>query len=386
MVFSYPDMLIVVNDDVLKKAQEKKDRDNEIALETLRHLSWSIRRNHHLVFIPSLNEASLKNLEACLNTNDLKALRFSYSKKQDLKVIRNILNYRIEVSFEHETALDGSIIKINPGRTNSLELFEECHLLTENIIDSSFYDYVALAYLKNNNIDAHTFKINYYPLQGGGVTTKQVFIFECKAGQHLCLSILDSDKKWPNHADLGDTASSLKREYEKYVGQSGKPIACHYYIMENTSEIENLIPPYILKYFSNTNQISFLNKESSALPWFDIKKGFDYQLLYNDDACREWKKVLPSMIDWNCIDKIKKESIDVCDFIKRIKSSGLKRVVDPWGSTILYTVLHPDTKHQCKYSLKNVDLNKLTPEQQKEWNTIGNIIFNWCCCFSKTVY
>lgn len=380
-------MFIEVCDDVLRKALKSSDKDNEQAIETLHQLSWAIRRNHHLVYFPSLTQNDIDNLNGLLNQRDTAAIRHSYSKKRDLKGMLNLVKIHVELSFEFPTQRTDDVIKINPKEAGQFELFEECHLLTENLLDAEFYKYVALSFLKDNRIDECVFNMAYYPLQGGGVTTKQVFLMECELDQHLCLAILDSDKKWPNFNGYGQTASVFVNSYKDHKKKKGIPLASHYYVMDNTNEIENLIPIEVLKHFSSKDQKAFLTAHFSVMPWFDIKKGLEYQLLYEkDEAFREWKGVLPKVMNWTKLEAEKAKSIDAQEFDNRIKKAGFKPVVQPWGTSILDNVLHPDTKHKNKYDLKKIDLDRLLQEQQQEWKAIGGLIFDWCCCFTKKLY
>lgn len=378
-------MLIVVQNDVLIKAQDKTDYEHEQAVETLRHLSWSIRRNHHLVFFPSLCQNDIDSLERFLNKQEIKAIQRSFSKKRDLQVILGRMEYHVEISFNEESGRNGNVIKIKPSADNKLCLFEKSFLLTENILDANFYRYLAIAYQKSLRIDECVFKTNYYPLQGGGATTKQVYILECESGAHFCLAILDSDKKWPNYNGYGETANEFVDEYNRYLRDNDEPINCTYYIMQNINEIENLIPLEILKHFSSPKQRSFFTMFPGALPWIDIKKGFDYRMLYNDNAVSEWKNVITT-IDWAKIATIKSLSSDEKEYIEKVEAAQLDEVVKPWGYNILYRVLYPDSKHKNKYDLRKIDISKLYHEQRLEWDEIGKLVFNWCCCFTGKVY
>lgn len=382
-------MLIEVCDDVLRKALNSSDEDNEMAVETLRHLSWSIRRNYHLVHFPSIDENDLDKLSNILNASEAKSFRFSFSKRRDLEKMKRNLQFYASVSFDTSDTKDAfqeSIIKINPKVDSRLELFQKSHLLTENLLDSEFYQYFARAYQKTIHFDECIYKINYYPLQGGGSTTSEVYIYECKIGQHFCLAILDSDKKWPNYDGYGQTARIFEEDYNSYLVKNKKPITCKYYVMDNASEIENLIPHDVLSIFSTKEQRSFISSFPNALPWLDIKKGFDYCMLFEDGARKEWKQVFPTKIDWVKIDKIKSISKNMDEFKDNLITENIPELVQPWGKKILEDVLRPKTKKQNKYDLKKVELLKLPQFQRDEWLNIGRLIYSWCCCFVRTTY
>lgn len=380
-------MFIEVSEGVLRIAQRNSDKEHIRAVETLRQLSWAIRKNHHLVFFPSLNKDKVDGLKGILNDNELAAIQYSFSKKNDLLKIKSLLPCYALVSFDEVTSRRGNIILINPWKDNNYELFEKCHLLTENLIDSEFYQNFAVAYQRSNHIVLEAFRTSFYALQGGGAATKQVFVYECKLKEHFCLAILDSDKKWPNYKGYGQTANLFEEEYNQYVKDNGLPIACHYYIMNLANEAENLIPIEVLKKHSNNDQKEFLNNYPSALPWFDLKKGLEYRLLYDKpDAFNEWRNVFPNEMDWPHLASLISQSQDVNIFLSKIQSEKIKPIIKEWGISLLNNVLHPDRKHQNMYNLRSVDLSRLSPEQKSEWATIGSLVFNWCCCFSKKMY
>lgn len=382
-------MFIEVCDDVLRKALNSSDEDNEKAVETLRHLSWSIRRNYHLVHFPSIDENDLENLRDILNSSEAKAICWSFSKRRDLQKMKSNLQFYASVSFDTDIAtigFEGAIIHINPKADSRLELFQKSYLLTENLLDSEFYQYFARAYQKSIHLDECIYKINYYPLQGGGSSTGEVYIYECQQGQHFCLAILDSDKKWPNYKGYGQTANTFEEHYKGYLVKNKEPITCYYHVMENACEIENLIPHSVLSVFSTNEQKSFISSNPNALPWLDIKKGFDYCMLFEDDALKEWKQVFPLEIDWEKIEKIKSVCKDKDEFKDKIVAEKLPELVKPWGKKILEDVLRPKTKKQNKYDLKKVEISKLPLFQQEEWGYIGRLIFSWCCCYVKTIY
>ena len=374
-------MFIEVAEDVLNKALRLSDKENEEAVECLRHLALSIRHNCHLVYLPSLDVNMLRSMEAFLNKAEIKAFTYSFAKKNDLRIIKQHLTTIIVVSFLSESRKDGNVVRVKPGKTNIIDLYEQSHLLTENLMDSRFYEYVSFSFQKRKRIDESVFGINFFPLQGGGVTIKDVYVMECGLGRHLCLAILDSDKKWPNYQGYGDTASTFEKEYKSYLKKHDEPLACDYYVMQNVNEIENLIPIQVLNHFSSPQQKTFLSRHSNAIPFFDMKKGLEFKLLYNNKAFQEWKNVLPNETDWDEIERQRKVSTDVNDFVEKVRKAGVKDVVQEWGSNLLEKIVCPEPRKKEKVNLKKIDFNNLLTEQKVEWDAIGSIIFSWCCCF-----
>ena len=380
-LFSLRCMFVEVADDVLRKALRLSDNENEEAIECLRHLALAIRHNCHLVYLPTLDFNILQEMEKFLNKAEIKAFTFSFAKKNNLRIIRQHLTARIEISFLSETTKDGDVIKIRPGKSNRFDLFERCHLLTENLLDAKFYDSVSSSFQKRNRIDECVFGISYYPLQGGGVTIKDVFLMECGLGKHLCLAILDSDKKWPNYHGYGETATKFEEEYDGYLNKHNEPITCSYYVMQNTNEIENLIPIQILNHVSSPTQKGFLARHANAIPFFDMKKGFDFKLLYKDNARQEWSAVLPDETDWNGLERLKNASTDEKDFVEKAMNAGIKFETQPWGTNLLDKVVNPEFRKKDKVNLRKIDFNSMLAAQKTEWDLIGSKMFSWCCCF-----
>lgn len=374
-------MFIEVADDVLRKALRPSDSENEEAVECLRHVALAIRRNCHLVYLPSLDANMLKELENILNKAEIKALTFSFSKKNNLRVIKQYLTIRIEISFLSETAKDGDVIRIKPEKNSKIDLFERCHLLTENLLDAKFYNYVSFSFQKRNRIDECVFGISFYPLQGGGVTIKDVYMMECGLGRHFCLTILDSDKKWPNFIGYGDTATKFEQEYNGYLAKHNDPITCTYYVMQNTNEIENLIPIQILNHVSSPAQKRFLAQHPNAIPFFDIKKGFELKLLFKGNAIREWRIILPDETDWDELERLKTVSANDIEFVENATNAGVKFNAQPWGTSILDKIVNPETRKKVTINLKKIDFDSMLAAQRTEWDAIGKMMFSWCCCF-----
>lgn len=379
-------MFIEVSTDVVNKSLDSSDVDRDVAIETLRELSLAVRRNHHLVFIPYLSVDIINKMSAFLNKNELVSLKFCYKKRRDLYELRNSIQLKCVVSFLEKTRCADNVIYLNPKQVDCFEFNEESHLLTENILDSEFYAIMAKVYQKNNRIDSGIFKTHFFPVQGGGATIKDVYLLECRLGEHFCLCIIDSDKKWPNCKRVGQTAQEFETATKKWNEERGMPVFSDYYIMRNTSEIENLIPHSVLKHFSSLQQQSFITNHHEDLLWLDIKKGLEYKILYNVEAYDEWKTAIPNEVPWNDIDQIKMASADEKDYKQKVVEANLPVIINPWGGRILEKVLHPDSRHVGKYNLFETDLTTLTTGQRAEWLTIGSLIFNWCCCFTNKIF
>lgn len=381
----YVAMFVEVDIDVVSKALDQNDLDQEIALETLRELAMAVRRNHHVVFIPLLSVQLIGKLSNYLSNNEIVCFQYCFKKKRDLQVLGNSLIIKCVVSFGESTKKVGNIIYLNPKENVNFEFNEESHLLTENIMDSVFYGCVTKVFQKYKHLDCGVFRARFFPVQGGGATIKDVYLLECKQREHFCLCIMDSDKKWPNCSEYGQTAQEFEKALNGWVKENGEAIRCNYYIMQMASEIENLIPLAVLKHFSSIQSSRFVTNHSNIFQWLDLKKGIEYKILYNNEAYKEWKAALPNDIPWAQIDSIMHESGDEKDFKQKVKEANLPVAVTPWGGKLLEKVLFPDRRHSEKYSLFETKLDELLPEQKTEWLTIGALIFSWCCCFSNKI-
>ena len=381
----YVNMFFEVCIDVVNKALDPYDLDRECAVDTLCKLATAVRRNHHVVFIPLLSEEMIRKLDNVLGKNEVVSLQYCFKKKRDLFALGKIIKVKAIVSFKEPEGNVDNVIYFNPKFTSQFEYNEECHLLTENIMDSEFFAYITKAYQKNSRVDSGLFRIKFFPVQGGGSTIKDVFVYECKLCEHFCLCIMDSDKKWPNCTEYGQTAKEFIKYIEERNISDDELSKCRYYIMQNVCEIENLIPMSVLKHFCSVQTKWFLMNHMNIIQWLDLKNGFEYKLLYYDEAYTEWKKVLPNEIPWQQIDNIKLNVTDIQEFKDRLKSANFPLLFTPWGGKLMDKILHPDSKHCGKYNLYETALGSLLPGQKTEWLTIGSLIFSWCCCFSNKI-
>lgn len=355
-------MLIEVGADIIAKA----GTGNKDAIEVLEQLANAYKYNKHLIFLSPEQRTLIKDIRY-LSSNS-KAI-YKGMKVSGLNSIRD----KVEI-----TAIISSInpnnankLWINPEEHKAMEFFEETHLLVENLLDEKFFKKVVECYQTNNKLQK--LSICYYPLHGGGGTTKTVYIKEIELKQHFCLAILDSDKKYPGDK-YGQTSEDLRS-----IHDSENPFNCGYYRMECVSEIENLIPISVIDKFgykTNANPILQIR----PLSYVDMKKGvvccniinqemYDYVLnLLNSiglgDKLEKCKECLS-----NCKFKVNKKTKEEC-----MKS---KTIVDGFGSNLLSNLLN---EGECIGKLEKIRKSDLTNDQLKEWNKIGRIIFEWCCC------
>ena len=189
------------------------EHGNRYAIEMLVRLSLAIKYGKHIVF------AGVRLLDRIISLNALD----THEKAQYRKIRNNYavigalcrkLDFKAVVLMRGDNCRTHHRILINATKAEKLEVYEECHLLTENLIDGEFFEYLVKEYVKRLGTTTH---ICYMPQMGGGNTIAKVYKMEVIRGQHFCLSILDSDKKFPT-ASYGDTCKALRAEdKDKYL-------------------------------------------------------------------------------------------------------------------------------------------------------------------------
>lgn len=371
-------MFIIICQDVIEKAIDCNDRDNENAVEVLKKTLLAVQWRKHIVFVPELTEEDIQKLKKELTPKEIKLLEYVFSRRLNSNSLMAKLSIYVQITFNKSTHKDSPIIYINPKTTFNFELYEETHLIVENILDSVFYDKAICNYYQRKNKLNSCYTTEFYPVQGGGMAIPEVIKYEIGLAQHFCFIIGDSDKKCSKSKE-GQTASEIREMLKK-----NKSSYMDFYIMSKVREIENLIPFCILNLYSMKKQEDFLAQHANTnnLSFFDMKLGMDYKILYYARIHEEYKSIFPTEIDWNKIDDIKRN----VDCPKRFSEevSSIPSFIKEWGTGILYDVLYPQKPKQKDniYKLYEIKESDLTPNQKEEWDAIGKLIFSWCCCFA----
>lgn len=364
-------MLIEIGEDIVAKAET----GDAVALEVLQQLAIAYKYGKHLIFIPISLLVRICSI-SYLNKNVISIYKRLRNKASELGVLKQAISYSAIV-----TTIDPNNqnqLWVHPARHVAIELYEETHLLVENLLDSDFYKYVSTYYQNNHKLNkCH---ICFFPLQGGGTTIKNVYEKEIDLGQHLCLAIMDSDKNYPND-QYGSTSGELKQMHEEK-----EPFNCNYYRMKKVCEIENLIPLSIVQtYQKNDKKNIFQLSPKLALSFFDMKKGLRFCSIKNEAMYNYWESIFSDHEELK--DKLKKchqeclveHKYEVSKDIKNTcpKSSN---ILDGFGSDLLKDLLH-DVASIGK--LKKVKPYELTEDQREEWENIGKLVFEWCCAGEK---
>ena len=377
-------MLITICQDVIEKGFNLKDDDNLYAIETLKKLLMSVKWRKHIVCIPDMDENDIDGLAPLLTKEETKLLYFVHSKRQLSFPLINRLSIYTKITFLEETKKTDNVIVLNPRTHIDFELYEETHFIVENILDSQFYAHVICKYFQERyKLRPDCFTIEYYPVQGGGATISDVVKNELNLKQHFSFAVCDSDKKYKESQEEGDTAKGIRTVFSEIITNGGNPFHADFYVMSKVREIENLIPFCVLDLYSNPSQKQFVACHQSHLSFFDMKVGLEYRILYDKDVYEGWKRVFPNEIDWHQIDIYKNEANDYDEFCDKVKRMDI--LVVAWGKNILKCILNPDTRirKDNQYRLYEISEGQLTTNQKEEWDAIGRHVFSWCCRFTN---
>nr|MDE7457073.1 hypothetical protein [Prevotella sp.] len=223
-------MFIIICQDVIEKAINRNDSDNKDAIEALKKVLLAVLWRKHVVFVPGLSEEDIQKLEKELTSKEIKLLDYVFSERQNSLSLKDKLSIYAQITFNESIHKDAQIIYINPKTVSNFELYEETHLIVENILDSVFYSKAICSYYqRKHRLHTDCYTIAFYPVQGGGTTISEVLKYEMKISQHFCLVIGDSDKKCADYKNEGDTAKGIRNVVKEYEKNHGKLPFIDYY-------------------------------------------------------------------------------------------------------------------------------------------------------------
>lgn len=370
-------MYIEIKEDIITDAIDKAGMSTNDSLDLLIKFSYCAQAGKHVITVPCLNNSKLvKKLCRVMPKRNVEMLLASQRIHYQLKAIKSSVSVYAIVTYQEITPNDGVIV-VNPQKRNKFEPFSESRVLTEHINDSMFFKYLVRFYLKDAGIGK--WRIYFEPSMGAGSTTADVLSNIIKEEKYFCLAIADSDKKYPT-SDYGETASKIKDIMEAY-----NPFNCDYYIMDDVTEIENLIPIKILNLIvPNRGFRSILDLDFS---FYDMKKGLSLECLCDDNICNYWRNILVGVgINFSQRDDAKNNSTNLASYKNYIKQHNYQEILcSGFGSDLLeMCVESPKTRSKVAHLDMNNEFSKikkedLTDAQYKEWIKIGKILFSWTC-------
>lgn len=364
-------MLIQIEENIINGAIGGEEK----CINFLRLMAHCAEVGKHVVYVPCLKKRQkiYMDLSRVLTNVEVGLLSYVSAKySMDFSTIYDNVNIYAIISADDvfSDIIDGdkNVIKINLRNINRFEAFEETHLITENLLDAEFYKYLCF-YFQRKNILADC-NVVYFSVDGGGSTIGEVYQYEINLQNHFCLAIVDGDKIYPRDViKPSSTAGKLKKIHTDNCDK--QPFYCSHYILEDVSEIENLIPFKLLEsYFIKKG---FWDFKKEFLPFYDLKYGLTYMKLFDENATRYWKHFFDDKIfkfrdsAKSCYGNQKKycETIRGCEPIK----PGL-------GEKLLKNILGTKSNQDV---LNRISEGDLCEEQKKVWEELGQLIFSWTC-------
>jgi hypothetical protein len=364
-------MLFVLTEELVSKAELNSEKERNI----IEKIAESVRYGKHQAFAKRNVLDRLIKIPTYENkrTKDVfSSLLVKYSTSAN---IVNLVCHKV-FFVVHET--DKKIIKDELGRYKEVyipvdyitdyEIFGSAFLLGENDTEIRFYIFLCEYYKKKENINLPT---RHIPDLGGGNTIGGVVKSHCELRKSFCLTLVDSDKKYPT-ATHGDT---LKKAINKY-GSFEFPFNCGIVYSDEIREIENLIPISILKEISSDNvdwkrgyDIIEKNKDlNHNINYFDLKNGIS-----KNKYCKildpNYKTYVNQFIQ-NCQLMTLDEFGSFCDVIDNDNDVTLLQGL---GNSVLErAIIYINEK-------KPILAELLDPELEEVWATVGKHIFSWTC-------
>ena len=120
-------MLIIICQDVIEKAINRKEKDNLDAIEVLKKLLLGVKWRKHIVYAPDMDEDDILQLKEILTHEEGRLLDFVHNKRQYSRDLISRLCVLTKVTFLEDTKKDNSVIIINPKSHIDFELYEETH-------------------------------------------------------------------------------------------------------------------------------------------------------------------------------------------------------------------------------------------------------------------
>lgn len=374
-------MFIRIEDDILH-ATVNLPPDSRAA-HTLMEVSLAVIRGKHYVFIPHWHEYS-EQLEKVLSINTFRVL--NGLRQQDGNALDSHIERKLIVTDNVPEDIPDNVLIFSPSNNSLFEIFEETHLICENINEKHFYDKVEAFYRRFSAPEySHNTRYNVLPRNGGGASCASVFITEKHMGHHLIFTVADSDYKYSltsyengeettDKGEIGSTASNLKKIKEEDPYDFGD-----IYIMEDCREVENLIPKKILKEtHPNNNQLSIDLIDNHDMEYLDVKEGIQITHMFDDKVLRYWTNYLTTIsydfVKISDVKRVHRSKNKYKEYLKGCSDEDRRNniIIEGWGNGILEDTL---VKKGSVYDTLNP--MDLTPSQIREWNNIGKNLFEW---------
>lgn len=368
-------MYIIVEKDIVERAINDRDVSYNPYLTVLRAMTMAIVKSHHIVDVPCLNDEENEmadRLSEVMSKREVSILRSFYlstDRNERHKLTETVVTVAVLTTQKTFSIRGKKVLVINPNVHGKFNFFSETILLTENLMDSRFYNHLFRYYKKKVGIKQCS--SSYYPVMGGGVTTCKALEYEATEKKHFCLAIVDSDKRWPG-CMIGSTAANVDKVIKEY-----EPINCKAYIMYRVREIENLIPFHILKdHECYKQEYDLLLDNAHDAEHFDIKRGINVSDMFDNNERNHWSALFPTH-SFEVANRLYQQYPDKKDYqqeARRLRRQDAVIVDISWGNKVLEDIVSSNG-----HILDSIEEGQLTCAQKREWFKIGKEIFNWTC-------
>lgn len=335
-------------------------------------LAYGRRRGNHLIFADRDTLEVLANMEG-ISLNAKSVYTRIYSKVSTKLSLFDYTDTYIKICLPHTqisivTDATHKIINIPLTMLSTSEISSQTKLLVENIDECKLYEFFGKIYIEENRINGVV--INYEAEHGGGNDIWRVYSNIQENENKLCLTIADTDKKYPS-APLGNTAAQLAS-----TDKADKPMTNAYIL--DVHEVENLFPTSIYEEMAaNDGQkldcVEGMKKLSSItncspLKHFDIKKGLKVgEIEKNQDT--------DFTAYWNTVCNTANINVICCNSnsCQGIPKRCCNYLIREWGGTAFKDLLQFIYQHGTAI-LQRIDFNV-----KQVWLHIGKVIYSWCC-------
>ena len=348
-------MVLFMCEDIIQALGNPSNQWQEHALRIFRETSLASLRGKHFVLIEKFNNSNIQKIVKG-NTLDKTFLCLKKCNTSESLSVLQLVNVVLVISFHKIKRIrtlswynGHKLIELNPSKETNLEVFEETHLLTENLNDGYLFEAIASRYMKKNKIPSHI-KLSFLNRNGGGITLSDVYDQEKEMKAHLCITIVDSDKKHPDGSE-GTTANTFRNHLEVKWKYSS------HHIMKDLSEIENLLP---IKFYKNKSNGTIINRLAQIdTSFFDLKCGISAGMLKEDGCYNYWSGQVSTLPSKETILKMSDNNILLAGLGNQTMTKFLKRKA--YRADII--------------GIKDDDLSV---NQKNEHKAISNLILNWC--------
>ena len=304
--------MIIFISDTIKKSIENDERLPEID-QALRLIANEYKRGTHIFLGDRDTLLEIYHNKKFLDPPTRKVFLSIYN---NLTTLHTLLNFCLEYMEITVGPKNREVIHKNNKKIYTVPIeyivsqryLSEPILLCENLTDCDFFKIMYKWFTSRNHINKSAIIYRATHQGGGGNTTAQQYKQIQDEGNYFCLSIVDSDQKFPSRYNggrrsYGDTAKQIQKiNNEEDINTQ--------YLILNVRETENLLPITFFKMTIEPTDIRHqgvtllekfeIEKQDEAIAYYDFKRGIrgDIILLCNSEENPEskfWKDIIDEL-------------------------------------------------------------------------------------------